>query len=127
MKKLLKAIKIIFLFTTLIGYAQIEQNFSATTLSGSTLNNGTLNVEDPLFNQLTNSNNNFVSVNPAVYVHFGFNEEIQNQLKYAEIYSAEINFTVKQYRNPSDPLSTPFLTQSYNLKINHDNISNHVI
>jgi len=63
MKNKLNAIRFIFLLISLVGYSQNEQNFSVTTLKGTTLvANGTLEVKDPLFNQLVLTNNKFLSV-----------------------------------------------------------------
>ena len=111
----------LILLVSVVGYSQQEQTYS-TTLTGSALNSGTINVQDPLFLSLGNGNTQFNVVNPAVYVHFGYQEELTNALKYNEIYYSEINLTVTT--TPISGTGQVASITNHTLTIYHNNINN---
>ncbi|MGV7108071.1 thrombospondin type 3 repeat-containing protein [Flavobacterium sp. U410] len=104
MKKLISVFKVLILFFGLLSYGQEKVVVTSTVLNASAINNATISVADPLFNTLngyiTNNtpNNSFASSNPAVYVHFGFNEDLNDSNKYAFIYSCEANITITVHK-----------------------------
>ncbi|MFB9095204.1 thrombospondin type 3 repeat-containing protein [Flavobacterium jumunjinense] len=122
MAKFKTIFKILILIVTLSGYSQKEITESAI-LRGNAITNGVTSVSDPLFNDLENNNSKFKSVDPAVYLHFGYEEEVQNSLKYQEIYYSEINYSIE---NTVVTLAGQVQGNAINrsLKIYHNNISN---
>ena len=117
--------RILIFLVSLTGFSQNETTYSAT-LSGSAINiSTTLSLNDPSFGNISNNNVDFVSVNPAIYLHFGYEEDLQNYAKYNYIYYSEISYTVTNNPVPN----TAQTSHSWNgtLKIYHNNITNDYI
>ncbi|NHN27985.1 hypothetical protein FIA58_020085 [Flavobacterium jejuense] len=126
MGKLNTIFKVLILLVTLLGYSQKEITNSAILTGNAIINNGNINlsVSDPLFNQLSNNNANFKSVDPAVYLHFGYQEEVQNSLKYQAIYYSEISYSIFNTVVVSSGQSQGTTPLTGTLKIYHNNITN---
>ncbi|UUC46490.1 thrombospondin type 3 repeat-containing protein [Flavobacterium cerinum] len=81
----------------------------------------TLQVVDTKYSSL-NQYSVFTSVNPAVYVHFGFKDNTSDLAAYNTIYYCEVNLLVTPYNNTGGAMSAYNVT----LKIKHDNVTESV-
>ncbi|MBF4485035.1 RHS repeat-associated core domain-containing protein [Flavobacterium sp. CSZ] len=124
-------IVVIFLFFSLFSFGQQEEGKTDYKQGDELLKNPLLSVEDPRFSDL-NDKKLFVSVNDAVSIHFGFNDDISNANAYKEIYDCTIKLSIIPYNNLGlKDLSyiengklkqhdDPFIIT---LKITHDNVT----
>jgi hypothetical protein len=125
---------IAFVFTlfSLFSFGQQEE-FSGDKKQGTQLNGQpTLRIVDPKFADL-NKQNVFTSINPAVSIHFGFNDNPSDLVSYSSIYYSEITLRITPFDNVGNVLTSykddknlqkiypnPFLVT---LKIKHDNVT----
>ncbi|WP_123774109.1 thrombospondin type 3 repeat-containing protein [[Flexibacter] sp. ATCC 35103] len=119
---------ITFVFTlfSLFSFGQQEE-FLGDRKVGSQLNSlPILHITDPKFTDL-DKHNVFASINPAVSIHFGYNDT-QSDVYYSEILlkitpygtAGNILTTYKDSKNQEKTYANPFLIT---LKIKHDNIT----
>ncbi|MBN9286255.1 thrombospondin type 3 repeat-containing protein, partial [Flavobacterium sp.] len=112
---------LILVMCTAFSFGQQEE-ISGGISTGTQLHSlPTLQVTDPKFSTL-NQQNVFTSVDPAVYIHFGFKDNVSDLAAYNNIYYCEVNLAVTPYTATGSAMA------SYNvvLKIKHDNITESV-
>ncbi|WP_157802164.1 RHS repeat-associated core domain-containing protein [Flavobacterium sp. 1] len=106
----------VFTFFSLFAFGQQEEFLGdkkeGTQLSGLPI----LHITDPKFSDLSNQKI-FTSVNPAVTIHFGFNDIDIKSPGYSDIYSCKIELSVTSYDNSGNGLGSKSVT----LTIEHNN------
>ena len=92
-----------------------EQKFSdKVILSPGT--NSPLTIEDPLWADLDQLDK-FRSIDPAVYLHIGLNEDVDNAAR-AQIYTCEVELTATYFSASNSQYQQTFIA-----KVNHDYIT----
>jgi RHS repeat-associated protein len=91
-------IVLVFSFFTLFSFAQQEEAPVDYKQGNELLGNPKLKVEDSRYLDL-NDKKLFVSVNDAVSIHFGFNDDVSKIAAYNEVYDCTITLLITPYDN----------------------------
>lgn len=118
--------RIITIFILFITYFVNGQNVTATsaTLNGSAILTSApaLTVQDPLYGILTDADplndDYFTSTNVCAKIHFGFDDAVFNNLKFAKVYKAKVTLAVRRYDR-----NNVYTDESLTLEIEHDNVN----
>ena len=109
---------LVFTLFTAFVFGQQEETMGGHS-SGSQLHSlPMLQVTDPKYAFLSQQNV-FTSVDPAVYVHFGFQDDLINMGANLAIYSCEVRLKIMPFNNSNGSLSAYNIT----LKIKRDNVN----
>ncbi|MGV7105867.1 thrombospondin type 3 repeat-containing protein, partial [Flavobacterium sp. U410] len=127
MKRILLILRLFTILITAITYGQDKIYIESGTLNSSTLLQGaTISVTDDKYSEiqghLLNSNPqqlDFYSESPAIYIHFGFQEDLSNTSKYAYVYSCDLVLDITRYNLDG----TSFIENDKELLVVHNNVS----
>ncbi len=112
---------LVFTLFTAFVFGQQEETLG-TISSGSQLHSlPMLQITDPKYASL-NQQNVLTSIDPAVYIHFGFKDLASDLTAYQAQYSCEVKLRVVPYNNQNGTLA-PYAVK---LKIVHDNLTENV-
>jgi RHS repeat-associated protein len=122
-----------FFLLSFLSFAQQETHSGGKKNGDQLQGQPTLSIEDPKFLDIKKQNV-FTSVNPAVSIHFGFDDDKKNSTEYSRIYSCEVKLRITAYDN-SGVVTTSYKdvkqanTPNFSypslitLKINHNNVA----
>ncbi|UUC47428.1 thrombospondin type 3 repeat-containing protein [Flavobacterium cerinum] len=109
---------LVFTLFTAFVFGQQEETVGGIS-SGSQLHSlPMLEVTDPKYASLSQQNV-FTSIDPAVYVYFGFKDAVIDQAAYLAQYSCEVRLKIMPFNNANASLPAYNIT----LKIKHDNLT----
>ncbi|MEM0578753.1 thrombospondin type 3 repeat-containing protein, partial [Flavobacterium polysaccharolyticum] len=111
-----RIIVFVFTFFSLFAFGQHEE-FLGDRKEGTQLNSlPLLQITDPKFSVLNNQSV-FTSVNPAVTIHFGFDDSAKNSPSYSDVYTCKIELSVTSYDSDGNKKGA----KPVSLSIVHDN------
>ncbi|MFB3389843.1 thrombospondin type 3 repeat-containing protein [Flavobacterium sp. LAR06] len=113
---------------SMLTFAQQETHLEDKLVGNQLQGQPTLRITDPKYDDIKKQNV-FTSVNPAVSIHFGFNEDKSSPVDYGKVYSCEISLAITAYDNSGHVISsytnsagdTVTYPATVTLKITHDN------
>ncbi|WP_281324081.1 thrombospondin type 3 repeat-containing protein [Flavobacterium sp. IMCC34518] len=106
----------VFTFFSLFVFGQQEE-FLGDRKEGTQLSSlPILQIRDPKFSDLNNQKI-FTSVNPAVTIHFGFNDDDKKTADYSDVYSCKIELSITSFDSSGNSLGA----KSVSLTIVHNN------
>ncbi|AWM15208.1 hypothetical protein DI487_00005 [Flavobacterium sediminis] len=130
MKKIFSVLTVLFLLTGFFSFGQEKVYIESTILTESSLQQAaTLSVEDDKFNDLEQNYTStspadlgYAYKDPATYVHFGFQDDTANSVKFASVYSCELTLDITRYNLDG----TSFVEDNQELTIVHNNVSDDI-
>jgi len=116
MFRLKNYIALVITLVTLFVHGQEVETTSNRILAPQLYNNPVLIHQDPLFGT---PSLDFKSIDPAVYIYFGFEDLTDFPERYAKVYSSIIKLNVKPYT--SDNIGLPAYVVKLEIKYDHKN------